>query len=100
DKTEWMEQHFGLTYHTSFKSDSLSKLQEFCTDRMNRSPEKIFVSIDFILLIKRDDLQIDEVKIWDHVLKWGLAQNPKLNPDPVTWSEDDIKMMETTLQKC
>ena len=53
-----------------------------------------------ISLIKRDDLQIDEVKIWEPVLKWGRAQNQTLIPDPVTWSDDDFKIMETTLQSC
>jgi hypothetical protein len=23
-----------------------------------------------------------EVEVWEHVLKWGLAQNPTLIPDP------------------
>ena len=57
-----------------------------------------------------------EVKIWDHVLKSGLAQKPALNPtlnstqnptlnptllpDPDTWSGDNFKMMEITLQNC
>jgi len=75
---------------------------------MAKYPEKVFNSNDFtslteeslISLIKRDDLQIDEIKTWDHVLKWGLAQNPTLNPDPTTWSDDDIKAMVTTLQNC
>ena len=34
-----------------------------------------------ISFIRRDDLQID--KIWNHVLKWGLAMLP------ATWSGDD-----------
>ncbi|GBC39384.1 hypothetical protein GLOIN_2v1773891 [Rhizophagus irregularis DAOM 181602=DAOM 197198] len=29
-------------------------------------------------------LQIKEVEIWEHVLKWGLAKSP----DPKTWSDD------------
>ena len=34
------------------------------------------------------------------MLKWGLAQNQTLIPDPVTWSDDDFKIMEATLQSC
>ncbi|RGB40690.1 hypothetical protein C1646_380747 [Rhizophagus diaphanus] len=41
-----------------------------------------------------------EIEIWDHVLKWGLEKNPTLLPDPTTWSDDDFKMMENTLQHC
>ncbi len=42
---------------------------------MAKSPEKIFKSLDFtllsekslILLIKRDNLQVEEIEIWEHV---------------------------------
>ncbi|EXX51363.1 uncharacterized protein OCT59_025303 [Rhizophagus irregularis] len=41
-----------------------------------------------------------EVEVWEHVLKWGLAQNPTLILDPKTWSDDDFKTMSNTLQHC
>jgi hypothetical protein len=41
-----------------------------------------------------------EIEVWDHVLKWGLAQNPTLVTDPNVWSDDDFKTMENTLQHC
>ena len=106
NKAGWIEQHFEQTYRASFQSNSLLKLQQFCINYLTKSPEKIFKSLDFtsfperplISLIRRDDLQMDEVEIWEHVLKWGLAQNPTLILDPVTWSDNDSKMMEATLQ--
>uniref|UniRef100_A0A1D1Y373 BTB/POZ domain-containing protein 9 n=1 Tax=Anthurium amnicola TaxID=1678845 RepID=A0A1D1Y373_9ARAE len=108
NKAEMMEQQFELTYQMSFQSDSLLELQQFCTDYMARSPEKMFKSLSFtslpekslISLIRRDDLKMDEVNIWDHVLKWGLAQNPTINSDPTKWSEDDFNTMKDTLQNC
>ncbi|GBC11579.2 BTB/POZ protein [Rhizophagus irregularis DAOM 181602=DAOM 197198] len=92
NKSEWMEQHFELVHRTSFQSNSLLVLQQFCTDFMVKSSEKIFKLLDFtslsekslIQLIKRNDLQMKEIEVWEHVLKWGLAQNPTLNPDPTT----------------
>ncbi|PKY40750.1 hypothetical protein RhiirA4_454189 [Rhizophagus irregularis] len=39
-------------------------------------------------------------RIVEHVLKWGLAQNPTLIPDPKTWSDDDFKTMKIILQNC
>src|SRR5437764_4765461 len=82
NKLEWIEQHFELIHRTSFQSNNLQELQQFCTSLMAKSPEKIFKSFDFtslpekslISLIKRDNLEMNEVEIWDHVLKWGLAQ--------------------------
>ena len=108
NNSEWLEQHFEFTYQTCFQSKNLLELQKFCTDLMAKSPEKIFKSLDFtslsekslILIIKRDDLQMKEIEVWEHVLKWGLAQNPTLIPDPATWTDDDFKTMENTLQHC
>src|SRR3954463_9637407 len=108
NKSEWMEQHFELIHRTSFQSNNLLELQKFCTDLMAKSPEKVFKSLDFtslpekslVQLIKNDDVQMKEIEIWKNVLKWGLAQNPTLTPDPNTWSDDDFKTMENTLQHC
>ncbi|GES93561.1 BTB/POZ protein [Rhizophagus clarus] len=108
NNSEWLEQHFELIHRTSYQSKSLLKFQEFCTNLMVESPEKIFKSFDFtslpekslIPLIKRDDLQMKEIEIWEHVLKWGLVQNPTLDSDPKTWSNDDFKTMKNTLQYC
>ncbi|UZO05002.1 uncharacterized protein OCT59_025363 [Rhizophagus irregularis] len=90
NKSEWMEQHFEFIHRTSFQYNSLLEIQQFCTDLMAKSPEKVFKSLDFtslpkkslVQLIKRDDLQMKEIEVWEHVLKWGLAQNPTLLPDP------------------
>jgi len=29
---------------------------------------------------------MNEIKIWEHILKWDLAQNPTLNPNAAVWS--------------
>jgi hypothetical protein len=74
---------------------------------MTEFPDKVFESLDFtslpekslISLLKRDDLQMKEIEIWEHVLKWGLAQNSTLVPDPFTWTDDDFRTMEKTLER-
>jgi hypothetical protein len=108
NKSEWIEQNFELTHRISFQSDNLFEIQQFCTKLMAKSPEKIFNSFDFtslpekslIKLIERDDLQMKEIEVWEHVLKWGLAQNSTLISDPDTWTDDDYNIMKNTLQNC
>ncbi|CAG8743493.1 15720_t:CDS:1, partial [Acaulospora colombiana] len=34
-----------------------------------------------ISLIKRNDLQMEEIKIWEKVIQWGIAKNPTLPSD-------------------
>ncbi|PKC01372.1 hypothetical protein RhiirA5_426825 [Rhizophagus irregularis] len=72
---------------------------------MANFPEKIFKSLDFtslpekslIQLIKRDDLQMKKVEVWEYILKWGLAPNPTLLPDPNIWSMMILKQWKHCL---
>ncbi|RGB27271.1 hypothetical protein C1646_819872 [Rhizophagus diaphanus] len=41
-----------------------------------------------------------EIEVWEYLLKWGLAQNPTLLPDPNTWLDNDFENMKNTLQHC
>ncbi|EXX75237.1 uncharacterized protein OCT59_025294 [Rhizophagus irregularis] len=108
NESEWLEQHFEFTQQISSQSNNLLKLQEFCTNLMVRSPERVLKSLSFtslsekslISLIESNDLQMKEIEVWEHVLKWGLSQNPTLNPDPKTWSDNDFKTMKNTLHSC
>ncbi|GBB87263.1 hypothetical protein RclHR1_01370022 [Rhizophagus clarus] len=110
NKTDWMEQHFEFTLRTSFQYNNLLLLQQFCTDLMAKSPEKIFKSMDcislpeksLISLIRKDDLQMKEAEVWEHVLKWGLAQcqDQTLIPEPEAWTDDDFKIVKNKLQNC
>ncbi|GET03655.1 BTB/POZ protein [Rhizophagus clarus] len=85
NKSELMKQHFELTYQTSFQSNNLLRLQQFCTDLIANSPEKIFKSFDLISLsensliqlIKRDDLQMKEI---EHQLYGDLVKS-YMDPD-------------------
>ena len=103
NKSKWIEQNFELTHQTSFQSNNLFELQQYCTNIMANSPEKVFKSFDFtslsekslVSLIKRDDLQMKEIEVWEHVLQWGLAQNPTLITDSDTWTDDDFKKWKT-----
>ncbi|GET03220.1 kinase-like domain-containing protein [Rhizophagus clarus] len=102
----WVEQNFNLVYQTSFENDFFLKLQSFCAELMFREPEKVFNSIDFISLsekslislIQYDNFLMNEIQVWEYVLKWGIAQNPELPSDPSSYSKDDFNVLKNTLQ--
>ncbi|EXX63879.1 uncharacterized protein OCT59_027267 [Rhizophagus irregularis] len=107
-KTNWMEQNFNLVYQTSFENDSFLELQKFCTDLTSNEPDKIFKSLNFssipekllITIIQSDNLQMDEVQVWKHMVKWGHAQNPELSSDPTNFSKEDLDTLRNSLQHC
>ena len=43
---------------------------------------------------------MSEIQIWEHVLKWGLAQNPELPSNPTRFSKDDFNTLRDSLQQC
>ncbi|CAB4442823.1 unnamed protein product [Rhizophagus irregularis] len=109
-KTEasWMEQNFNLIYQTSFENDSFLELQKFCTNLITKKPNKIFKSPSFsstpekllVSLIQSDNLQMNEIQVWEHVLKWGLAQSPELPSDPTNFSKEDFKTLKNNMRQC
>ncbi|GBC27063.2 carbohydrate-binding module family 13 protein [Rhizophagus irregularis DAOM 181602=DAOM 197198] len=104
----WIEQNFNLVYQTSFENNTFLDLQKFCTELISKHPEKVFNSFDFtstpekalISLIQHDNHQMAEVQVWEHVLKWGIAQNPGLSSDPSCYTNDDFNALKNTLQQC
>ncbi|RGB37355.1 hypothetical protein C1646_756974 [Rhizophagus diaphanus] len=43
---------------------------------------------------------MDEIQVWEHVIKWGFTQNPELPSDPTNFSKNDFNILRNTLQQC
>ena len=108
NKTNWMEKNFNYVYKISFENNSFMELQKYCTDLISKEPDKIFKSPDFssisekllIPIIQNDNLQMSEIQIWEHVLKWGFARNPEFPSDPTSFSKEDFNTLKNTLKQC
>ncbi|GES76334.1 carbohydrate-binding module family 13 protein [Rhizophagus clarus] len=108
NKANWVEQNFNLIFQTCFENDSFLKLQKCCKDLISNEPNKIFNSSNFssipekllIILIQNDNLQMNEIQVWEYVIRWGFAQNPELPSDPTSFSKDDFNTLKNTLQQC
>ncbi|RIB24786.1 TLD-domain-containing protein [Gigaspora rosea] len=104
----WLRLNFARIYQTSFQNKQLQELQKWCNDIAAKYPSKVFESEDFITLqenalvslIGRDDLQLEEVKIWNYIIQWGIAQSPGLSSDPKNWSGENFLALKITLQNC
>ncbi|RIB05195.1 hypothetical protein C2G38_620008 [Gigaspora rosea] len=104
----WLRSHFSHIYKTSFENKNLKRLQKWCNDIVVKYPNLIFDSENFvslkedalISLIERDDLQMEEIKIWNNVIKWGIAQNIDLPSDLNDWSYENFMTLKSTLKNC
>ncbi|RHZ88393.1 hypothetical protein Glove_23g97 [Diversispora epigaea] len=45
-------------------------------------------------------IETKEVKIWDYVIKWGIAQNSTLPPNLEEWTKENFLTLKITLQQC
>ncbi|RHZ82384.1 hypothetical protein Glove_109g17 [Diversispora epigaea] len=110
-KASWLRTHFSRVYHSIFdnnKCNEFKGLKQFYNDIITKHPNLIFESEDFtslqeaalISILENDNLQLEEIKIWDYVIKWGIAQNSTLPRNLEEWSEENFKTLKTTLQQC
>ncbi|RIB24642.1 hypothetical protein C2G38_2031708 [Gigaspora rosea] len=106
--SHWLRLNFTRIYQKIFQNNKPQELQKWCNDIVVKYPDTIFDSEDFfslqenalVSLISRDDLQMKEVTIWNHVIKWGIAQNPGLPSDPDDWSNENFLALKTNLRNC
>ncbi|RHZ77485.1 hypothetical protein Glove_177g139 [Diversispora epigaea] len=107
-KGSWLRTHFSFIYHFIFNRNDFKKLKNFCNDIVVKYPNLIFDADDFtsleesalVSLLKRNDLQMEEVKIWDYVIKWGISQTSTLPTNLDDWTKENFLTLKTTLQQC
>ncbi len=107
-QTSWVRQNFVLVLHVIFKFPSCKELQDYCLESICAEPKpfitsKYFPSLDKDILfglIKRDDLQVEEIDIWDCLINWGIEQTPGLgsgNSDRAKWNQEDFEALKEML---
>ncbi|RHZ73528.1 hypothetical protein Glove_230g156 [Diversispora epigaea] len=107
-KAPWLRTYFTFVYNSSFENNKLKNLEKFRNDTIAKYPNLIFESAEFtsiresalVSILKLNDLQVKESEIWDHVIKWGTAQNSTLPEKLEEWSDENFITLKTTLQQC
>ncbi|RHZ71579.1 hypothetical protein Glove_256g111 [Diversispora epigaea] len=101
----FLSQKFVQIYQTIYK---VKNLEGFCNNFISKYPDTIFESENFhslpedalISILKRDDLQLKEGKIWEYVIQWGKAKNPNLPISLDKWTNDNFLSLKETLKQC
>ncbi|RHZ84090.1 hypothetical protein Glove_85g84 [Diversispora epigaea] len=87
----WLKQNLVKVLHVVSKLANCKQLQDYCYESICTDPDPFFTSEDFPILdkdiflelIKRDDLEIEEIVLWDHLIKWGISQTPTIKQKDV-----------------
>src|SRR3954468_6644830 len=72
-----------------FYYKSFTRLQECCLETICLDPELLFNSSKFgrlpahllEIILNRDDLTFSEIRVWEYLIIWGLAQGQVIHQD-------------------
>ncbi|RIA97528.1 hypothetical protein C1645_813938 [Glomus cerebriforme] len=86
-----------------YQNELFTGLLDCCLENI----EMIFDSDEFInleeplleFLLDQDDLNLDEIEVWNGLIKWGLAQEQEFNQNISEWNQDDFDNLKNIIQK-
>ncbi|PKK69556.1 hypothetical protein RhiirC2_850628 [Rhizophagus irregularis] len=105
--SNWIRNNLIKIYQLSLKRN-FDIIQDHCVKLIEKEPTILFISNNFFLLkesdliklLKRDDLELQEIDIWRYLLKWGLEQDPTLIVSNIKkWSNEEFYKLEKRLHK-
>ncbi|RHZ77641.1 hypothetical protein Glove_174g38 [Diversispora epigaea] len=107
-KSSWLRSHFSQVYHSIFIKNNFKALEKFFNDIIAKHPSLIFDAKDFnflqevalVSLLKHDNLQLEEIQIWEYTIKWGISQDPALPKNLEEWTNENFTTLKTSLQQC
>ncbi|PKC72957.1 hypothetical protein RhiirA1_451705 [Rhizophagus irregularis] len=74
--------------------------KDFISFQHDQFPNLIKEDI-LIQLLKRDDLKLEEIEIWEYLIKWGIENTDyTLDDDLSRWLPLDFMKLESTLRNC
>ncbi|RGB44220.1 hypothetical protein C1646_660874 [Rhizophagus diaphanus] len=87
-------------------NNTFDDLQELCLGTICYEPKLLFHANNFAripaplleIILKRDDLNLVEIEIWESLIKWGVAQvSRQLSDNPDEWTNEDFTELERNI---
>ncbi|GBC05949.1 hypothetical protein RclHR1_06520005 [Rhizophagus clarus] len=104
---DWVQENLANIFTTASQYESFTRLWKyFCGEILAQQPNTLFNSSYFLSLAKstllefigRDDLDIEEVEIWENLIKWACDQIPKIDRDVNQFTQSDLKELGNRLK--
>ncbi|RHZ45364.1 hypothetical protein Glove_680g50 [Diversispora epigaea] len=103
---DWLRDNFYDVFFTIFAHDNFEKLQKSCSkiiaqDPKNHQhyftqwPEKLILEV-----LQREDLQLEEIDVWDTIVRWGAAQVGLSTQSVNQWTKEDFSKLSNKLKNC
>ncbi|RIA96986.1 hypothetical protein C1645_753531 [Glomus cerebriforme] len=111
NEQSWLHENIIHIFQISSHSTTFSLLSNHCCELICEIPSLLFSTSSFtrlekfslLMIIKRDDLNLDEIDIWQYLLQWAINQDPFLNSsddiyDTSSWTKKDFIELENRLK--
>ncbi|RHZ84852.1 hypothetical protein Glove_74g245 [Diversispora epigaea] len=106
ERSEWLWENMHCIYARIFMQPALKKFQDFYKDMIQTNTELSFQLENFskiplndvISMVSRDDLLMNEIEVWDQVIKWSVAQFPNIPQNPENWEPEHFSEIKVMLQ--
>ena len=90
-----------------YQKKSFDNLWVFCLQEICDNSDHLFKSTKFLsfnpsileIILKRDDCFVNEIIVWENLLKWACGQNPVIQQDINKWSKNEFTVMERRLSR-
>jgi hypothetical protein len=90
-----------------FQNESFELIRNYCLEIICETPNLLFEKNTFLKLssqmiefiLKQENIALDEIEIWNNLIKWSYAQNPNIDQDPSKWTKDGIEVMKRTTHR-
>ncbi|GBB99884.1 hypothetical protein RclHR1_03670004 [Rhizophagus clarus] len=100
--------HFIQVQRFATQHHHFTKLHAFCIKTIEQDPSIVFQHEEFnlitqdtlISLLKRDNLIMREIDLWNKVIEWGRAQNPLLSTEIENWTNEYFLKLASLIQPC
>ncbi|RIA84560.1 BTB/POZ protein, partial [Glomus cerebriforme] len=87
-----------------FQCETFELIRNYCLEIISEIPDVLFKNNTFITLssqmiefiLKQENLVLNEIEVWDNLIKWTHAQHPNISHDPSKWTKDEIEIMKRT----
>ncbi|RGB43239.1 hypothetical protein C1646_681264, partial [Rhizophagus diaphanus] len=107
NQAEYLKNYPVDILRITFQYEGCEGLRKFCLDSICEDPKILFESPKFIslekdliiLFLKNNELEMEEIEIWEFVLKWALARmSTQHNVDNLSqWTSSNFEELEKIL---
>ncbi|RIA88410.1 hypothetical protein C1645_877422 [Glomus cerebriforme] len=103
NRDEFLQKNLVEILQITYQHEPFADLLNYCLKNFEMMfDSNIFIDLEASLLeflLRQDNLNLDKTFLWNNLIKWGLAQNPHISQDITRLNDNEISIMEKTLQK-